>query len=209
MSRRVVEVTLDNLDQLPPRCRRCVFWELGSTGQQAEEFGATELEKEAWVSGVLLDWGVCGHQLLLGDTPAGYAFYAPPARVPAAGAFPTAPVSADAVLLTALHVVPERRRLGLGTLLVRNVARELSRRGVRAVEAFADAAGERSCVIPAEFLQRVGFHTVRAHEQWPRMRMELPEEPTWKADVDAALQNLTATMTVSTARPHAEPSTCR
>lgn len=209
MSRRVVEVTLDNLDQLPPRCRRCVFWELGSTGRQAEGFGATELEKEAWVSGVLLDWGVCGHQLFLGDSPAGYAFYAPPSQVPAAEAFPTAPVSADAVLLTALHVLPERRRLGLGMLLVRNLARELSRRGVRAVEAFADATGERSCVIPGDFLHQVGFHTVRSHEQWPRMRMELPEEPTWKEDVDAALQHLTATMTVSTAGSDAERSACR
>ena len=54
MSRRVVGVTLDNLGDLPPKCRRCVFWELAPhIREQAEEFGETALEKE------------CGHRLLL------------------------------------------------------------------------------------------------------------------------------------------------
>jgi len=28
VSRRTVNITLDNLNDLPGRCRRCVFWEL-------------------------------------------------------------------------------------------------------------------------------------------------------------------------------------
>ena len=32
MSRRLVNITLDNLDDLPPRCRGCVFWELDPIG---------------------------------------------------------------------------------------------------------------------------------------------------------------------------------
>lgn len=61
MSRRVVGVTLDNLDQLPKQCRTCVFWELAPhIREQAEDFGQTELEKEAWVSNVLLEWARAG-----------------------------------------------------------------------------------------------------------------------------------------------------
>ncbi|MGH3794856.1 MAG: GNAT family N-acetyltransferase [Pseudonocardiaceae bacterium] len=203
MSRRVVGVTLDNLDYLPKKCRRCVFWELAPhIRAQAEDFGQTDLEKEAWVSSVLLEWGSCGRIVLVGDMPAGYVLYAPPAAVPRAAAFPTSPVSADAVLLTALKVLPEFEGGGLGRVLVQAVAKDLIRRGVRAVEAFGDAAPneESSCVVPAEFLQQVGFKTVHAHPRWPRLRLELRTALTWKEDVEAALERLLTSVTISTHR---------
>ncbi|RKT84400.1 Acetyltransferase (GNAT) family protein [Saccharopolyspora antimicrobica] len=203
MSRRVVGVTLDNLDDLPKRCRRCVFWELAPhIREQAEEFGETELEKEAWVSSVLLEWGSCGRIIYVDGVPAGYAMYAPPAAVPRAAAFPTAPVSADAVLLTALRVLPEFEHGGLGRVLVQNVAKDLTRRGVKAVEAFGDLQGTaESCVIPAGFLQQVGFKTVRQHPKWPRMRLELRTAISWKEDVEAALERLLSSVTIKTAEP--------
>ncbi|WP_190819834.1 GNAT family N-acetyltransferase [Saccharopolyspora pogona] len=203
MSRRVVGVTLDNLDHLPQRCRRCVFWELAPhVREQAEEFGETELEKEAWVSSVLLEWGSCGRIVYVDGVPAGYAMYAPPAAVPRSSAFPTAPVSADAVLLTALRVLPEFEHGGLGRILVQNVAKDLTRRGVKAVEAFGDLAGSaESCVIPAGFLQQVGFKTVRQHPKWPRMRLELRTAISWKEDVEAALERLLSSVTIKTAEP--------
>ncbi|MFN2494889.1 MAG: GNAT family N-acetyltransferase [Pseudonocardiaceae bacterium] len=209
MSRRVVGVTLDNLDYLPKKCRRCVFWELAPhIRAQAEDFGQTDLEKEAWVSSVLLEWGSCGRIVMVGDVPAGYVLYAPPAAVPRAAAFPTSPVSADAVLLTALKVLPEFSGGGLGRILVQAVAKDLIRRGVRAVEAFGDAAPteESSCVVPAEFLQQVGFKTVHAHPRWPRLRLELRTALTWKEDVEAALERLLTSVTVTTAQPTAQPA---
>lgn len=204
MSRRVVGVTLDNLDYLPKKCRRCVFWELAPhIREQAEDFGETDLEKEAWVSSVLLEWGSCGRIAMVGEVPAGYALYAPPAAVPRATAFPTSPVSADAVLLTALKVMPEFTGGGLGRLLVQAVAKDLTRRGVHAVEAFGDAAPteESSCVVPAEFLQQVGFKTVRAHPRWPRLRLELRTALTWKEDVEAALERLLTSVTITRVEP--------
>ncbi|GAB3674737.1 GNAT family N-acetyltransferase [Saccharopolyspora tripterygii] len=203
MSRRVVGVTLDNLDHLPPRCRRCVYWELAPhIREQAEDFGETELEKEAWVSSVLLEWGSCGRIIYVDGVPAGYAIYAPPAAVPRAASFPTAPVSADAVLLTALKVTSEFEEGGLGRVLVQNVAKDLTRRGVKAVEAFGDLGGEaEGCVIPAGFLQQVGFKTVRQHPKWPRMRLELRTAISWKEDVEAALERLLTSVTITTAEP--------
>src|SRR6185369_16093847 len=100
VSRRVVGVTLDNLEHLPKSCRRCVYWELAPhLKHQAEEFGATEVEKEAWVSSVLLEWGSCGRIVYSDTLPVGFVLYAPPNAVPRALAFPTSPPSADAVLL--------------------------------------------------------------------------------------------------------------
>ncbi len=209
MSRRVVGVTLDNLDQLPKQCRRCVFWELAPhIREQAEDFGQTELEKEAWVSGVLLEWGSCGRIVMVDDAPAGYVLYAPPGAVPRAAAFPTAPVSADAVLLTALRVLPEFGHGGLGRLLVQAVAKDLTRRGVKAIEAFGDARPEPGarCVVPSAFLQQVGFKTVRPHPRWPRLRLELRTAMTWKEDVEAALERLLETVTVTSIEPSFRPA---
>lgn len=206
MTRHVVGVTLDNLEHLPQACRRCVFWEVSPHArEEVEAYGQADFEKEAWVSSVLLEWGSCGRVVYVGGVPAGYALYAPPAAVPRAVAFPTAPVSADAILLTALKVMPDFAGVGLGRLIVQEVAKDLTRRGVRAVEAFGDsqAAGEGSsgCVIPADFLRSVGFKTVRHDQRWPRLRLELHSGMSWKEDVEAALEQLFGTVTVRAAEP--------
>ena len=89
MSRRIVNITLDNLGDMPPKCRRCVFWELGPVSRaRAEESGDPELEKESWVSSVLLEWGSCGKIAYVDGVPAGYMLFAPPQYVPARWPFP-------------------------------------------------------------------------------------------------------------------------
>jgi GNAT superfamily N-acetyltransferase len=209
VSRRVVGVTLDNLEHLSKHSRTCVFWELAPhLREQAEEYGDTEFEKEAWVSSVLLEWGSCGRMIYCDGIPAGSVFYAPPAAVPRSAAFPTSPVSPDAVLMTSLDVLPEFRGGGLARVLVQAVAKDLTRRGVKAVEAFGDMRPddeESSCVTPAEFLTSVGFKTVRPHPRWPRLRLELRSAITWKEDVEAALERLLNSVTVSTAEPSFRP----
>lgn len=207
MSGRVTGVTLDNLDQLPKRCRRCLFWELAPhLREEAEQYGQTDFEKEAWVSSVLLEWGSCGRLVYVDSVPAGFAFYAPPSAVPRSVAFPTAPISADAVMLTAVRILPEFAGAGLGRLLVQEVAKDLTRRGVKAIEAFADEEPEpdASCVVPADFLRSLGFKTIRPHHKWPRLRLELRTALSWKEDVEAALEQLLNTVSVSTAGALAE-----
>lgn len=192
MARRVAQITLDNLGDLPVRCRGCVFWELDPvSADQARSAGNTELEKEAWVSGVLLEWGSCGVVVYVDEMPAGYVMYAAPAFVPRSSAFPTSPVSADAVLLTVAHVVPDFAGGGLGRVLIQNVAKDLLRRGVKAVEAFGDAQWRGpSCVLPVDFLLSVGFKTVRPHPRFPRLRLELKNTLSWREDVEVALERL-------------------
>ena len=94
------------------------------------------------MSEVLRDWGSCGRVVLVDDRPVGYVLYAPPAYLPGAGGFPTAPVSTDAVLLSAVYVAPAARGGGLGRMLVQGMARDLIERGgIAAVEAFGDTRG--------------------------------------------------------------------
>ena len=196
MSRRAVNVTLDNLDDLPGRCRSCVFWELDPVGHdRALEAGDTAFEKESWVSATLLDWGSCGKIVYVDGVPAGFVMYAPPAYVPRSVAFPTSPVSADAVLLMTGHVHPDFAGGGLGRMLLQGVAKDLTRRGVRAIEAFGDERWERpACVLPAEHLRSVGFKTVRPHARFPRLRLELKSAVSWREDVEVALERLLGSM---------------
>jgi GNAT superfamily N-acetyltransferase len=194
MTRRLVAVTLDNLEDLPRSCRRCVSWELGPVQRErAEEGGDAALEKEAWISSVLLEWGSCGQIAYVDGVPAGHVLFAPPAYVPRSVAFPSSPVSPDAVLLMTSYVRPEFAGAGLGRMLVQGVAKELRLRGIRAIEAFGDLAWTApNCVLPAEHLLAVGFKTVRAHPRFPRLRLELKTTLSWREDVEYALERLLA-----------------
>ncbi|MET8858234.1 MULTISPECIES: GNAT family N-acetyltransferase [unclassified Streptomyces] len=192
MGRRFVPLTLDNLPDLPQRCRTCVFWELDPvSGEAALKAGTSTVEKESWISSVLLDWGSCGRVAYVDEVPVGYVLYAPPAYVPRSTAFPTSPVAPDAVQLMTSFIMPGYQGQGLGRVLVQTVAKDLIRRGFKAIEAFGDARWkEPACVLPADHLVAVGFKTVRPHPRYPRLRLELRTTLSWKEDVELALDRL-------------------
>lgn len=196
MSRRLVSITLDNLHDLPVRCRRCVFWELDPIQRErADEAGDPTLEKESWVSSVLLEWGSCGKIAYVDGVPAGYVLYAPPGYVPRSVTFPTSPVSADAVLLMSATIIPEFAGGGLGRMLIQGVVKDLTRRGVKALEAFGDVQWKQpACVLPADYLLAVGFKTVRPHIRYPRLRLEIKSTVSWREDVESALERLLGSM---------------
>lgn len=202
MSRRLVNLTLDTLEDLPRPCRQCVYWELDPVAaERACAAGDPALEKEAWVSQTLLEWGSCGKLVYVDGMPAGFVMFSPPAYAPRSMAFPTSPVSPDAVLLMTAQVVEPFAGGGLGRMLVQGVARDLTKRGVKAIEAFGDAKFEdgaqpaqRGCLAPADFFLSVGFKTVRPHPRYPRMRLELRTALSWKSDVEYALEKLLGSM---------------
>jgi GNAT superfamily N-acetyltransferase len=196
VARRLARLTLDTLGDLPDPCRSCVFWELDAVRRQrAEAAGVAGEEKEAWLSRVLLEWGSCGRVAYVDGVPAGYVLYAPPTYLPGADAFPTSPVSEDAVLLASVVVLPEHAGAGLGRMLMQSVVKDLVERGgIRALEAFGDtrASGTEpgGCVLPADYLLSVGFKTHRPHPRHPRMRLEVKSAVTWRDEVEAALERL-------------------
>ena len=204
MSRRLAPLTLDNLSDLPEPCRRCVVWELDPVAaRRAKEAGDTAFEKEAWVSATLLEWGSCGRIAYVDDQPAGFVTYAPPVFVPRSVTFPTSPVSGDAVLLMTARVLPAHAGGGLARMLIQATAKDLTRRGVRAIEAFGLVAGGGmtdvsdpgpSCLIPADMLTAVGFKTVRQHHRYPRLRLELKTALSWREDVELALERILGTV---------------
>jgi hypothetical protein len=224
VSARITPLRLEAFDQLPKHARRCVFWEVDpATLGEHDQLADPEFEKEAWLSMVMLEWGSCAQVATAapaGDDEGessclGYAFYAPPRTVPRAHRFPTAPVSADAVLLTSMRVEPGPEADTLPRDLIARVVEELVRRGVRALEAFGRTAAvaelislpgadpelspvlevlgdcsTEQCVIDAEFLLDAGFVVEAPHPYFPRLRLELDKGLGWKAEVEAALERL-------------------
>jgi GNAT superfamily N-acetyltransferase len=211
VSRKTVRLTLDNLADLPTPCRSCLFWELDPVRRERVCVEDRDTEKEVWLSHVLREWGSCGRLAMVDDEAVGYAIYAPAAFVPGASAFPTAPISPDAVQLTTVYVDPDHAGGGIGRLLIQGMARDLIKRGgVLAVEAFGDSRGRSGhCVVPAGFLSGVGFKTQRAHPRTPRMRMELKSALTWRDEVEQAIEKLLGVVRPAVrpapkpARPHA------
>jgi GNAT superfamily N-acetyltransferase len=197
VGREIVSLTLDRLQDLPKPCASCVFWELDpalAAGSIAG--GEPGLDKEAWLSSVLLEWGSVGQIAYVDGDPAGYITYAPSYLVPRAAAFPTAPIAGDAVMLMAARVIPELAGQGLGRVLIQVAAKDVMRRGIRAVEAFGylgdPGSSKAACVIPASFLTAVGFKTVREHRTYPRLRLDLHTALTWRVDMEAAVERLLA-----------------
>jgi GNAT superfamily N-acetyltransferase len=190
MGRKVVPLGVETLDMLPDPCRRCVFWELGPGARPrgSEEAG---LQKEAWISSIVLEWGPAGHVLSVDGALAGYSLYAPTRFLEQVGIQAARPVSRDAVLLATLAVEPSFEGQGIGRVLLQTMARDLSKRKVRAVEVFADRAWTgRRCHVPAGFLEASGFQVVREHPRYPLMRMDLRTALTWKDAREAALEAL-------------------
>jgi GNAT superfamily N-acetyltransferase len=106
---------------------------------------------------------------------AGFAEYAPATLFPRLQRFPTgaSAAAADAVYLAYCYVIEERRGQGLGSALVREVARAAVDRGYRAVEALGDRAWDGGWVIPVSFLAANGFTVVRDDERFPLLRLDL------------------------------------
>lgn len=199
IGREVFSLTLDRLHDLPEPCVDCIFWELDpalAAGSIAG--GEPGLDKESWLSSALLEWGSVGQIVYVDGVPAGYITYAPPYLVPRANAFPTAPVAADAVMLITARVIPDFAGQGLGRVLIQGAAKDVMRRGIRAVEAFGylgdPEAPKAACVIPARFLTAVGFKTVREHHTYPRLRLDLRTALTWREDMEAAVERLLASV---------------
>ncbi|MCY7395777.1 MAG: GNAT family N-acetyltransferase [Nocardioides sp.] len=198
MSRRTEPLTREHLAVLDAPCRHCVFWEVDPVRRGRLDAGEAAAEKEAWLGEVLREWGSCGRVMLVDGRPAGYATYAPAAFVPGADGFATAPVSPDAVLLTTVYVDRAHSGGGLGRMLVQAMAADLLKRDVGAVEAFGDLRGPgrlpkgpgTRCVVPVDFLGRVGFVTQRPHPTTPRLRMDLRATVTWRGELEAAVERL-------------------
>lgn len=194
MTRRVAPLTADATDDLPERCRRCLFWELGEARPDDDpgerEARDARVRKQAWVTSIGLEHGPPGSVLRIDGTTVGYALHAP-ARLfaPRAGMLPTP--SDDALLLATAWLHPDARAAGHGRLLVQAALRDAIDRDLDAVEAYGDRrAREWDCVLPATWLLHEGFEVTSEHPRYPLLRLETRRTARWAASLGEAAHQL-------------------
>ena len=198
MSRRLAPLTPDTVADLPSPCATCLNWELEPRlAGTVDSAGLAAEEKQAWFQNVYDRWGQCGRLALVDDQVVGYVTYAPAAMVPRAGSFPTSPISPDSVLFMTGGVLADHQGGGIGRMLMQAMAKDLTRRGYKAIEAFAstrrvqaELGSEPGCLISESFLGAVGFRVVRPHRDTPRMRLDLRTALAWREDVEHALEKI-------------------
>jgi GNAT superfamily N-acetyltransferase len=78
-----------------------------------------------------------------------------------------------AVYLANCYVSRKARGSGLGTALVRAVARDLVDRGYDAIEALGDREWAGGWILPVPFLIANGFTVVRDDPRFPMLRLDL------------------------------------
>ena len=220
VAREVRPITAADAADLPGDCDACLFWEHGPVGSaRLDTPGVAPTDgaghKSAWIDEVTRSWGAPGRVVFVDGDCAGYLTFAPPGCAPRTFAFPTAPVSEDALALLTIRVRRRYAGQGLGRVLVQTACKDALQHGYRAIEAFAvtpAVARLHGCVIPAGFLEAVGFETVRDHPAYPRMRLDLRSTVGWLEDVERAVERIVGSLRglrpsppVGTAQHTAEP----
>lgn len=194
MSRRVHDLSIDSLADLPEACEGCVFWELGGPlpGRLLPGPGtdpaAGRAAKEAWWQATQLEWGAPGKAVYRGPRMVGYALAAPARHL--RGTPAPLPVSDDALLFATLWVDPGERGTGAAKLLLHAVLRESARRGAKALEAFGRRSGSGSCLLPEEALGALGFALHLEHPTFPLYRLELRQTVRWQESMGHAVESV-------------------
>jgi GNAT superfamily N-acetyltransferase len=207
VSRRLHDLTIGNVDDLPPVCRRCMFWEdaSASRGDGGAEAAAG---KEAWLQATQLEWGAPGKVVYVDSAPVAYGVFAPGSHFPRVRRLPHAP-SEDALLLAALWVHPDMRSVGLAKVVLHALLRETHRRGAKALEAYGVRAGPlpSSCIVPEGFLIANGFSVLYDHAQHPLLRLDLRSTVRLQESVTHALEGVIAALAGRERAPAPAPGT--
>jgi len=171
VGRSLLDVTLDNLARAPDEVLQTVYWEMEGDDPAVD----ARFQKEEWFSATLLEWGPCGKLLVEGEETIGFAEYAPPSLFPRVAAFDAGRPSADAVYLAYCFVAPRHRGRGVGSELIRAVARDMLDRGYRALESLGEHVWTGGWLLPGGFLAAGGFRVLNDHPTTALWRLEPAE----------------------------------
>lgn len=194
MSRKLRPLTMADLDNVPSGCAGCVFWE--SAGERERKCGAVcdaDLQR-AWYRRVADEWGECGRVAFEDDEVLGFIKYAPSQFFPQAATFAAAPEDPSVPLIACLHIAPDARHHGLGSVMLRAALRDLVMRGERRVEVFASAKPpaviDESPMLSMDFLLRNGFTVSRPDPNYPLLKLDLKSLVMWSENLESVFESL-------------------
>jgi len=205
MTRKLRPLLSGDLDRLPTGCAGCALWE--SAGMHERRCGSVcdpELQ-QAWYRRVTDEWGECGRVAFEDDELLGFVKYAPSGYFPQSATFAAAPNDPTVPLISCLHISPDARHHGLGTVLLRAALRDLVLRGERRVEAFGfaenGAALQDMPMLGVPFLLRNGFTVSRPDPLYPLMKLDLRSLLVLQDNLEAVLESLRFPLRVPSRAP--------
>lgn len=171
---RIEHLTRATLEQAPPPCRTCMWWQTRPGGR--------EPDADRWRDDVEDDFGPWGKLYVDGERLLGYLQYGPAGRFPRAHSMPAGPPSRDAVIVTCAYLTDAHSPWALQSMLLAAIG-ECRDRGLPALEAFAYHydAGEpfagrfmtHRTIFSKDFLSDFGFVTLRSAGRIELMRLDL------------------------------------
>lgn len=176
--RDLTEETLASLPEwnTPPySCKYCLYWESDALDPSAIPIDCQSSfqRKLSWLKKTRQTFGNCGQIACIAGTVVGYAQYAPAKFLPTCKEYPTGPPTDDAILLSCLFLWDkDHRNVGIGSLLLTRILKDLGKRGMVAVETFARKDNPQNPSGPDSFYRKHGFRTLREGE-FLLMRKEL------------------------------------
>ncbi len=190
MARRIVPINLDNIEDIPLPCRNCYFWERDEKAEVPQEKTENFLRKKEWFVRALEEWGECGKLLYLNKETLAYAQYAPLSCFPQNRHFRARPINTDAVFLSCIYVIQPMRGRGIGRVVLQSVLKDLYRRDLKNVEAFASRSDSYKSAAPLSFYLKNGFYIVKDDTKFPLVRIELKTAITWRVNLQVVLDGL-------------------
>lgn len=195
MSRRIVPLTVSNVEDIPYPCRTCAHWldtdhDVNKlTDDQVEEFQTERVRR------ILRDWGSCGFIAYADEEPVAYTLYGPPEYFPRTQEYRAGPVSPDAIFLACIYVDSDLRGHGVGQHLLVMVEKQMHRAKFKAIEIFANRRPEGVPVNPVDFFLGRGFYVKKDDRQFPLLRLDLRSLAVWQRNVEAALESISRPLT--------------
>lgn len=194
MARKLRPLTLADLSNSAICCSSCAYWESDEQLDVRCGVKCDEEHEAEWYHRVAQEWGDCGRVAYEDDKVLGFIKYAPSGYFPQAWRLPVAPDDPKVPLIACMHIVPDARHHGLGTVLMRAAFRDLILRGERKVEAFGSAHKpavlEESPMLGMEFLLRNGFVVVKPDPRYPLLRLDLRSLAVITDNLEGVLESL-------------------
>lgn len=163
-----------NFSRVPEPCRLCLYWQTSGEFQPQKPKAELEKAKLDWLGSVEKGFGNCATIACLDGAPMGFVQYALPKHFPRVNDYASGPPSEDAVFLACLYITSENLRgKGFGKLVLKNLLREISERGFRAVETFARADSANNPSGPLAFYLKNGFKVIRQKDDFPLVRLKI------------------------------------
>ena len=183
---------MERAAELCDTCAVCRYWERSTPAEALCGSLTDEDAQREWYRTVREEWGDPGRVAFRDRVALGMIKYAPSRYFERPRVLGSARSSEDAVLLTCIHIRPEARDIGLGTVLLQSAFADLRSRGELVVEAYGSVApaSEDWPYVTANFLLRHGFAVSRPHPDLPLLRLELKALEAWTDSFEAALEAL-------------------